>query len=136
MGVYRNILVAIDCSPADHAIIEHVSALALHHGARVRLLHVVHSHTLDQERVLRNEAAAILVGYLDSMLASGIEAGMVIRSGEPEKEIVREIEENDYDLLAMAAHGHRLAERILLGSVSRVLREKISIPMLLVRADR
>ena len=48
MPVYRNILVAIDCSPVDDAVIAQVSALALQVGATVHLLHVVHSHTLDQ----------------------------------------------------------------------------------------
>ena len=52
MQVYKKILVAMDCSPVDDAIIEHVSALALQNNAQVFLLHVVHSHTLDQDRAV------------------------------------------------------------------------------------
>jgi hypothetical protein len=52
MQVYRKILVTIDCSSVDDTIVAHVSALALQNNAQVALLHVVHSHTLDQHRVL------------------------------------------------------------------------------------
>ena len=133
MKLYKEILVAIDCSPVDETIIEHVSALALQLGATLHLLHIVHSHTLDQERYFREQSIIILERYRNQLQAEGIEARTVIRSGEPEREILREIEENGYDLLAMALHGHRLPGRILFGSVSRTLREKIAIPLLLIK---
>lgn len=136
MKVYREILVAIDCSRVDDFLVEEVSALALQLGATMHLLHVVHSHTLDQERFLREEAAMILDRYRQKLEAEGIGVRVVIRSGEPEQEILREIGERSYDLVAMAAHGHSLPERLLFGSVSRTLRQSISIPLLLIKQDR
>jgi len=136
MKVFRKILVAIDCSLVDDFLVEEVSALALQLGATLHLLHVVHSHTLDQERFLRAEAMLILDRYRQKLDAEGIGATVVLRSGEPEREILREIEEKSYDLVAMAAHGHSLPERILFGSVSRALRQNSSIPLLIVRPDR
>ncbi len=136
MKVYRNILVAIDCSSVDDFLVEEVSALALQLGATMHLLHVVHSHTLDQERFLRAESTLILDRYRQKLEAEGIGVNVVLRSGEPEREILGEIEEKSYDLVAMAAHGHTLPERILFGSVSRTLRQNISIPLLLFRHDR
>jgi nucleotide-binding universal stress UspA family protein len=136
MKVYREILVAIDCSSVDDYLLEEVSALAFQLGARVHLLHVVHSHTLDQERFLRAESMLILDRYREKLEAEGIVVNVVLRSGEPEQEILREIEEKNYDLVAMAAHGHTLPERILFGSVSRTLRQNISIPLLMIRPDR
>ena len=136
MKVYRDILVAIDCSSVDDYLVEEVSALALQLGARVHLLHVVHSHTLDQERFLRAESMLMLNRYREKMEAEGIGVNVVVRSGEPDLEIVREIEEKSYDLVAMASHGHTLPERILFGSVSRALRQNSSIPLLLIRPDR
>ena len=135
MRLYRKILVAIDCSAVDETIMEHVSALALQLGASLHLMHVVHSHTLDQERILREESAIILNRYRDKLQGEGIDVEILIRSGEPEKEILGETEENSYDLLAMATHGHSLPERILFGSVSRTLRQKITIPLLLIQPD-
>lgn len=136
MKVYRNILVAIDCSSVDDFLVEEVSALALQLGATLHLLHVVHSHTLDQERFLRAESTLILDRYRQKLEAEGIGVNVVLRSGEPEREILREIEEKSYDLVAMAAHGHSLPERMLFGSVSRAIRQNISIPLLLIRPDR
>jgi universal stress protein A len=136
MQVYRKILVAMDCSPVDDAIVDHVSALALQNKAQVYLLHVVHSHTLDQDRALREQAEASLKSHREILHARGIEARIVIRSGEPDTEILKEIEGKGYDLVAMATHGHTFIGKILFGSVSRTLKHKISIPLLLMGPGR
>ena len=133
MKLYKEILVALDCSPVDETILEHASALALQLTSTLHLLHVVHSHTLDQERFFREHSTTTLDRYRKKLQAEGIDTHTIIRSGEPEKEILREIDENSYDLLAMATHGHHLPARILFGSVSRTLRQKITIPLLLVK---
>ncbi|NTV01986.1 MAG: universal stress protein [Chlorobiaceae bacterium] len=134
MEGYRDILVAIDCSPVDETLLDHVSALAAPLGARVHLLHVVHSHTLDQERTLREQAMQALERYRTTLTHDGLEVELHIRSGEPDREILKEIGEQRYDLLALAAHGHGMLERALFGSVSRRIRDKVSIPLLLVGA--
>jgi nucleotide-binding universal stress UspA family protein len=136
MQVYKKILVAMDCSSVDDAIIEHVSALALQNNAQVYLLHVVHSHTLDQDRALRAIAEASLKSRCEILQDSGIEARIVIRSGEPDTEILEEIARKDYDLVAMATHGHSFIGDILFGSVSRTLKHRISIPLLLIGPGR
>lgn len=136
MQVYKKILVTIDCSPVDAAIVDHVSALAIHNQAQVYLLHVVHSHTLDQDRALREKSEATLNSYCTRMRETGIDAHILIRGGEPEKEILKEIDENDYDLVAMATHGHTFMGDILFGSVSDALKHRINIPLLLLKSDR
>ena len=136
MQVYKKILVAMDCSPVDDTIIEHVSDLALQNNAQVYLLHVVHSHTLDQERTLHKQAEACLKSCYELLQARSIEVHTLIRSGEPDTEILKEIEEKDYDLVAMATHGHSFIGDILFGSVSRTLKHKISVPLLLIGPRR
>jgi len=133
MQVYKKILVTMDCSPVDAAIVEHIAPLALQNKATVHLLHVVHSHTLDQERALREQAQTALKTHLDTLEGQGIEAAIVLRSGEPETEILAEVEENGYDLVAMALHGHTFLADALLGSVSRSLKHALRIPLLLLR---
>ncbi|MBU1699183.1 MAG: universal stress protein [Candidatus Eisenbacteria bacterium] len=132
MQVYKKILVTIDCSSVDDVIIEHVSALALQNNAQVYLLHAVHSHTLDQDRALREQANVFLKSRCEALQARGIDTHILIKSGEPDAEILKEIEGNDYDLVAMATHGHTFIGDILFGSVSRTLKHKISIPLLLI----
>ena len=132
MQVYKSILVAMDCSAVDDVIVEHVAALALQNHAQVCLLHVVHSHTLDQDRALRERAEEALKARCEALQARGVEARVAIRSGEPDAEILAEIAEKDYDLVAMATHGHSFFGDFLFGSVSRTLKHKISIPLLLI----
>ena len=133
MQVYNKILVTIDCSPVDDAIVDHVSALALQNSAHVYLLHVVHSHTLDQDRTLRMKAQESLDTHQEKLLAKQIEASIIIKSGEPDREIIKEIESGQYDLVAMATHGHTFLGDLLFGSVSRSLKHRISTPLLLIR---
>ena len=132
MKVYHKILVTMDCSPVDNSVIKHVAALAVQNGAQVVLLHVVHSHTLDQDRSLREKAEIILNSHSKILQAQGIDVKVVLRSGEPDPEILDEIRKENYDLVAMATHGHSFLGDILFGSVSRTLKHRINIPLLLI----
>jgi universal stress protein A len=133
MQIYKKILLTMDCSEVDGPIVEHVSALAPQNKAEVVLLHVVHAHSLDQDRALHNKAIIILDACLADLRAKGIEAHSIVKSGEPDTEILHEIEDGGYDLVAMATHGHTLIGDILFGSVSESLKHKISIPLLLLK---
>ena len=135
MQLYHKILVTIDCSSVDQAIIRHVSGIALQNNAKVYLLHVVHAHTLDQRRVLKDEAETCLESYRLELENQGIEVFKVLREGEPDKQILDEIENNDYDLVAMATHGHTFIGDLLFGSVSKALKHKINVPLLLVKPE-
>ena len=135
MQLYKKILVTIDCSSVDATIIKHVSALAIQNSAEVYLLHVVHSHTLDQHRVLNEKAELCLESHRQNMKNQNIEAYKVIREGEPDEQILDEIENNNYDLVAMATHGHTFIGDLLFGSVSKSLKHKINVPLLLIKPD-
>lgn len=136
MQLYRKIMVALDCSPVDNTIIGHVKALAQQNDAQVYLMHVVHSHTLDQDRVLREETLKSMEAYRKTFQDAGIEAEVIVRSGEPGPELLKQIEQSDYDLVAMATHGHSFLGDLLFGSVSRTLKHSISIPLLLVGPEK
>lgn len=132
MQVYKKILVTIDCSDVDGPILAHAGALAQQNNAEVVLMHVIHAHTIDQDRALRDKALTAMEACLTKIQAEGIDVRSIIKSGEPEEEIIREIETGDYDLVAMATHGHTFIGDILFGSVSDSLKHKISIPLLLL----
>lgn len=132
MQIYKNILVTMDCSPVDDRILEHVTQLALQNQSKVFLLHVVHSHTLDEHRALTRKADTCLAEKCRTLLDQGIDTKVLQRSGEPDEQILKEIEDGDYDLVAMATHGHSTFGQILFGSVSKTLKKKISIPLLLL----
>lgn len=135
MQVYRKILVTIDCSEVDGPILAHAGALARQNSARIVLLHVIHAHTIDQDRALREKATKAMDECLAKMKAEGVDVEAIIRSGEPEKEIIQEIDQGGYDLVAMATHGHNFLGDILFGSVSDSLKHKLTIPLLLLRYE-
>ncbi len=136
MQIYKKILVAIDCSDVDEAIINHITLVARQNQAEVYLLHVLHAHSLDQKRVLRRRAEEILQAYRQRLRAQGIETFTRLKNGEPEEEILAEIAAGDYDLAAMATHGHGFLGDLLFGSVSDTLKHHIKIPLLLLRGGK
>jgi universal stress protein A len=136
MGAYRTILVPLDCSEVDDAVVCHVAVLAKEVGAKVVLAHVVHSHTLDQDRALKEKADACAERHARTLSGEGLSVETRMLSGEPEIELVKEIRGGDYDLVAMATHGHKFFSDLLFGSVSDHLKHEVSIPILLIRGTK
>lgn len=133
MGTYQNILVPLDCTDVDDAIICHIASLAKSEGAGVTLVRVVHSHTLDQDRVLKAQAEECMKVRSVELEDAGIKVETLILSGEPEVELVKEINKGSYDLIALATHGHKLFSDLLFGSVSDHLKHEVNVPILLIR---
>jgi nucleotide-binding universal stress UspA family protein len=116
----------------DKTVIEHVSKLALQNHAQITLLHVVHAHTLDQKRVLCEQAERTLGSYAQILKENDVDTVILIRNGEPEDEILAEVQSSDFDLVVMATHGHSLLSSLLFGSVSRSLRSRLTVPLLII----
>ena len=137
--MYKNILVTLDTTPTDRAIIEHVKKLATAMGSRVMLLHVAtgvpalwHGSAAAGEEVEEDRA------YLENVRAefesAGIEATAELAFGDPVKEIVKWIGKNGCDLVAMSTHGHKIVADIVLGTTASRVQHSISVPVLLLRA--
>ena len=133
MCLFTHILVLLDCSPVDDAILDMVVKLAGCGNATVTLVHVVHSHTIDQDRILKEKAEQCVAARLQQLTAASIQANTLLLSGEPEKELVKEINKGEYDLVALATHGHKVFSDLLLGSVSDHLKHEVDVPLLMVK---
>jgi nucleotide-binding universal stress UspA family protein len=139
--MYRRILVPVENSAADGAIIEHVRKLARLCDSSIVLIHVAdgwaarniqhlklrESEEMQQDREYIEQLAATLVG-------EGFDAEAVLASGEPAAEITAAAERESCDLIAMSTHGHRLLADIVYGSVANSVRHSTTIPVLLVRS--
>ncbi len=136
MSLYNKILLLLDCSSVDDAIIAHIEKLAKIHNAHVHLFHVVHAHTLDQERVEAQRTKKCIQKARERLQKEGIDVSFSISEGEPEKEVVKKINEYDCDLIAMATHGHRGIADFLTGSISDVVKHNTCKPILLIKAQR
>lgn len=137
--MYNKILVTLDATPTDRAIIEHVQELAGIMHSRVVLLHVADgwaARTYGPDAVSREvtEDRAYLEKVKSEFQSLGLTAEAELAYGEPTKEIVRWVEEKSCDLVAMSTHGHRLLADIFLGTTASRVQHSISVPVLLLRA--
>jgi nucleotide-binding universal stress UspA family protein len=138
--MYKRILVPLENTKADRAILEHVVQLAKHDSASLVLIHVAdgfaarnlkHLDLRESEEMKKDRA------YLDEtaarIAAMGVPVDAVLATGDPTKEITEAADREKCDLIAMATHGHRWVKDLLFGSVAEAVRHSTLIPVLMVR---
>lgn len=138
--MYKRILVPLENSPADRAILEHVVTLARHDSASLVLIHVADgfaARNLKQLSLRESEEMRKDRAYLDATVARlatlGVQVEAVLASGDPTTEITAAAEREQCDLIAMATHGHRWVKDFLFGSVADAVRHRTLVPVLMVR---
>ncbi len=137
--MYNKILVTLDATPTDRAIIEHVKPLAKWAGSRVVLLHVADgwaARTYGPDAISPEitEDTAYLENVRAEFQAAGIDTKAELAYGDPSGEIIKWVEKKGCDLVAMSTHGHGFLADLFLGSASRRVRHRVSVPVLLLRA--
>ena len=137
--MYKTILVTLDGTPTDRAIVEHIKKLADLLHSRVVLLHVADgwaARTYGADAV--SPEIAEDTAYLQNLRAEFQSAGIPVEAelafGEPGEQIVKWVREKSCDLVAMSTHGHRFLADLFLGSTSRRVRHSVSVPVLLLKA--
>ena len=140
MTVYSRILVPLEHSPTDTAILEHVRPLAKLCGAAIVLIHVADgwaARNLKQLDLRESEEMQKDRAYLDRICADlsrdGFDTDALLATGDPASEILAAVQREHCDLIAMATHGHRLVGDIVYGSVANTVRHRATVPVLLVR---
>ncbi len=140
MSVYTRILVPLEHSAYDAAILAHVRPLARLCGASLVLIHVADGWaarnfrqlTLQESEEMRRDRA-YLEATARALHAEGFDAEAVLGSGDPADEILATAARERCDLIAMATHGHRFLADVVYGSVAEAVRHRAAIPVLLVR---
>jgi nucleotide-binding universal stress UspA family protein len=140
--MYRRILVALENSGYDRAILAHVRQLARMCGASVVLIHVADgfvARNMKQLQLRESEELRKDGDYLDRMAAElcaeGLQAEGLLAAGDPPAEILAAVEREGCDLIAMAMHGHGFLKDVLYGSVVESVRHRVDVPVLLVRGE-
>jgi len=140
--MYRRILVAVENSPADRTIIDHVRQLAQVTGAELHLVHVADgfaARNFDQLQLRESEEMKADRDYLDrvaaDLTAQGLTVSTELAMGDPATELIRLAEARQADLLAMSTHGHRFLNDLLRGTTVSRVRHFVKIPVLLLRAQ-
>jgi nucleotide-binding universal stress UspA family protein len=141
--MYKRILVPLEHSEYDAAILAHVQALAKYCGASVVLIHVADgfaARNVNQLNLRESEEMRADRQYLEStcasLAASGLKVESLLAGGDPAKEIAGAAAREECDLIAMSTHGHRFIKDVLYGSVANEVRHLSRVPVLLVRGER
>jgi manganese transport protein len=143
--MYRRILVALDTTSADEALLPHVQELARTCGAELVLLHVADGWVARHfsSKVLEPAESEEMKAdreYLESAAAriatAGVKVTVMLALGDPPDEIVRVAEGENCDLIAMTTHGHRFLGDLVHGSTITTVRHRSRMPILLVRAKQ
>jgi nucleotide-binding universal stress UspA family protein len=137
--MYKTILVTLDGTPSDQAIIEHVKHLAKLAQSRVVLLHVADgwaARTYGPDAVSPEitEDTAYLKRVQAEFQSMGIPADAELAYGDPVTEIVKWVQQKGCSLVAMSTHGHRFLADLFLGTTAIHVQHAVSVPVLLLRA--
>jgi nucleotide-binding universal stress UspA family protein len=137
--MYKTILLTLDGTPTDRAIIEHVKPLARMAQSRVVLLHVADGWAArhygpDAVSAEITEDTAYLEKVRREFQSAGIPVEAELAYGEPAHEILKWVRQKGCDLVAMSTHGHRFLADIFLGTTASRVQHGISVPVLLLRA--
>jgi manganese transport protein len=128
-------------APADDAVLEHVTGMALPAAVEVVLMHVAESaasrylgaESSDEES---REDLATLELLAADLRAAGLPTRVMLGNGDVKNELTRMVRECQADLLITGSHGHRLLGDLFLGATASGLRHRVGCPVLTVRARR
>jgi nucleotide-binding universal stress UspA family protein len=142
--MYKKIIVPLDNSATDEAILVHVRQLARLTNAQLVLVHVADGFAArlqDQLNLADSEEIKKDQVYLDEVCAAlqkeGFKAQAILVQGkEPVDGILSVVHQQGGDLIAMSTHGHRFIQDMILGSVADNLRHQTDIPILMIRSSK
>ena len=139
--MYKKILIPLDHSFADKAILNHLRPLAKLTGAELIVVHVADGYAARYQKQLNledseeiKEDRAYLKKCETELKQEGFKVKTFLATGEPANEILALATAENCDLIAMSTHGHRFIKDIILGSVAENIRHRTNIPVLMIRA--
>ena len=139
--MYSHILIAIEHSNADAAVLSHVEQLARLTHARLLLVHVADgwaARHFEDLKLRESEEIRDDREYLEQLCERLTERGFDVRGrvafGDPATELVKVARDEQVDLIAMSTHGHRFLNDLFRGSTADRVRHGVTMPVLMVRA--
>jgi manganese transport protein len=139
--VYTSLLVPLDHTDGDRAAVAHAAAIARQHNAKVYLLHIEEDVTSQVYGSMSSSAEVehgreYLEGIASALRAQGVEVEALVRyASSPRKEIVKQVETLNPDLLIMGAHGHAGLKDLIFGTTINAVRHHVKVPLLVVKEE-
>ncbi len=154
----KKILYTTDLSQYARHAFSYAASIANRYGASVTILHVLEDISPNTSSLVisimgekewgdirsRNEKEVLdkiqtrLAQFCDEVQAEMpacpfITDNVMVKIGNPVDEILQEVEDKDYDMVVMGAHGHSALANALMGSTSRRVVRRCKTPVLVVR---
>lgn len=142
------ILAGTDLSPSSDGALERAIALAVHHKAKLVLVHAQADDApiqhVDNEMLqkigevsaaVHAEEARQLADRLAAIEALGVTTQLVTKIGPPDEILAAAAVEHHAQLIVIGTHGHTGVSRFLLGSVASSTIRHATCDMLIVRGE-
>jgi len=148
----KKILYATDLSKSARHAFVYAASISHRYGASITILHVLEAPPLSvyllgeqwEEIKKKNVKKAITQvntrldefrANMSTELASHpfTVDDIVVKTGIPEEEILREVDQGDFDLVVMGTHGHGAFADAMMGSTARRVLRRSKIPVLVIR---
>lgn len=140
--MFKKILVALDHSKADNVLLPRVKELAKLTQSEILLLHVSTGWAANwQDNLNLSDSQEIKEDreYLDRVAAGLRKEAYTVTArhdrGDPARAILHTARAEHCDLIAMAAHGHKLIADLIHGTTINKVRHESEIPIFLVKAS-
>lgn len=134
--VRLRLLVALDGSRGDAAVLEEVTRLAASAPLEVTLLRVAHYHTRGEREVEWARSQAIVEHARVRLSLPEAVVHTLVCDGEVAETIVAQAQAQRADLIVMAGQGHTVLRRAIERSLPDWVRRYASVPVVVVRAQR
>ena len=141
--MYEKVMVALENSQTDRAILEHIVPLAQQFHSSLLLVHVADGWAArhgEELKLAESEEMRVDRAYLaavcEEMQGRGLDAETLLLMGEPADEIIKVACAQGVDLIAMSTHGHRFLSDLIYGTTVDKVRHAVEIPLLLLKAPR
>ena len=139
--MFKKILVALDHSKADSILLPRVTELAKLTRAALLLLHVSTGWAAQwQDNLNLSDSQEMKEDreYLESVAKKLRGKGLTVTTrhdrGGPAEAILKTARSEGCDLIAMAAHGHKLIADLIHGTTIDKVRHESEVPIFLVKA--
>jgi universal stress protein A len=122
-------------------------SLARKYGAELFVIHVIHNpfgyegwnlpiYSLKEDyKRIQQEAKKDLDRLIDSEKANGMAVKELIREGEPTKEVLKVVKEENIDILILLAHEEGRLEHFLFGRSNEALIRRMPCSILMVKKE-
>lgn len=135
----RHVVAATDLSDASRPGVLHAADIAVQHGARLTVVHVLVPATVDPydpgapvPRTEPDRARASLAQFI-AELELPVDAEQDVAIGPADAEIAAAAVRHEADLLVVGSHGRSAVQRVLLGSVADKVVRVSACPVLVHR---